>query len=347
MRSSLSERRVRVLALGPLLSRGLLVADAPDVWRRPRTRLPVHLARTKTSVRAARPTARGSEALAQHVRRVLHGGWAWHRRGRTDGYPIAVVTFDGGFVLLDPGRGTVRHHYPAALAAGYGDLRRRFGRHVPSPGFEVLDGGRVVVEEYVDGAYLTDLPPQDQIDAVGGLVHRYADLTRSEAEGTCADVVRELDEVLRWDLPTDFRTALAAPWLTEALRRWPLVPSATDAHPKNLVVAAGRTAVVDLGTVRLEPFCGFPVGVVLHTSPHVLGGFLEGALDAPFGALLAAAGARPDELPGWRTTLLALRLARTARRGVVSSGVGLVSGPELVVQRWAAVRAALARGAPG
>lgn len=337
--------RDAVRGVADQLRPGLWVATGPAAWRRAGTPVPAHFDRTKGfETRTPRtPRAAARAGVGRVARAVLLPAWFWNGRGRAAGFPIAFVAHEGHLLLLDPQTGRIERRYgTASVPEAYESLRRRFERHVASPAFRVGDDGRSLAEQFVEGEHLLDLPAPDQDAVVRDLLRGYAELTRHERESDSTDrVVPAVELALAADVPRDLRDLLREVDLRSAARGWPLVPSATDPHVKNVIAVDRRTFVpIDLANLRLDPFFSYPVGVVAQARPHVLEGYLGGVLDAELRALFEAAGTSLPPTERWRELLLALRIVMTARRAATVKGV---ISPEVfgrtVHARWHAVTA--------
>lgn len=282
---------------------GVYVPAGPSVWRRLGTALPGHLRRTKAH------DARGP------ARRVLDGLRAVTRPGvllvrRTASgehrYPIAVATFEGGVVLLDPSGGVV-----ARVRTGPDHeadaLRRRLAAHVATAAFEPAEDGRVVVEEFVAGDAVLDLPADDLEDVVRRLCEGWTRLSAAEAEGTWDELLDTAVEACRGlDVPGPVRRVVEA-GVPPEVRGWPLVPAATDARLRNVVRRDGVPVLIDLADVRLEPWFAYPLGTVLDGGATLFGRYLAGGLDDVLGGLATAAGAAWPPAPWSRLDVLAVR----------------------------------------
>lgn len=319
---------------------GPYVPVAPGLWRRVGTRLPDHLHRTKghdarglrrraidAAVAVVRPTA-------FVVRRTAAGRHA---------YPIAVAAYDGGTVLLDPRGGTVARlrTEPAPRAD---ELRRRLARHVATPAFETVDDGHAVVEELVTGGTVLDLPAGEVEAVVRRLCADWAGLTAAEAGGTWDEVLDTTFEACAGlDLPEAVQ-AVVARGVPDEARGWPLVPAATDARLRNVVLRDGVPVLIDLGDVRLEPCLAYPLGAVVDGGPALLARYLDGDLDDAFAELSAAAGRTWPPGPWSRLELLAVRTCVVTVQADGAAPERVAAG---VRRRWRPVERALAaRRAP-
>lgn len=309
-RARRSAARGAVRSLEGRLRPGRYVMAGDSLWRHHRAEVPEHLRLTKG--RTGTGPGGGVRAAAARTARavVLPSGFR-ARGGPPDGFSLAVATYDGGVLLLDPDGGRVaRTVPPGGLPAGYAEMRERFGAHLSSPTFEVVDGGSLVVESFVPGRHLLDLPAEEQVEALRRLLRATADLTAAEGGGTCAGLVRAAVEAAgRTEVPGRVAELLSAVPAVELAGSWPLVPTATDATVRNLLVQADGTPVpIDLGEVRLDPFVLYPVGMVANARPAGLSAYLAGELDPEVAALFGAAGGHWPLTGDGREALLALRV---------------------------------------
>ena len=298
-RAARSATRTAVRRERASLRPGLWLAAGDSLWRHWRAEVPEHLRRTK-----ARP--RGGRAALREL--VLPRSFRVRGPGRDGGYPLAVATYDGAVVLLDPAGGRVaRTLPPGADVAAYRDRRTRYGAHLDTPAFTVEPG--LLTEGYVAGDHFLTLAPRDQVRVLADLLTRSAALTAAEGAGSAAaEAAAVAAHVAAAQLPDDLRHHLTR--LTpEMAADWPLVPAPTDATVRNLVVVDGRAVPIDLGDLSPAAFFEYPLGMVANARPHGLAAYLAGELDAEVRALFDAAGATWPLDDEGRVTLLAVRIA--------------------------------------
>lgn len=341
VRAARKRTRALVRQEEAFLRPGIYLRSGETVWRHWRVALPEHLrlskVRRETGAASNQP-ARLRTGLATAFQSVLPPVAFRTSRHVSGTHPIAVAAHDGGLVLLDPEGGKVtRTHASRPVDSAYVDLRARFSRHLPTPDFEVSPTGRFLTEDFVLGAHFAELDDSEQIRAVKSIFSAYASLTAHEREGDChAAVTSAVHAVAVGSPPAGYLELLGGKNLPEWARTWPLVPTATDASVKNLIITGEERPVpIDLGNIRLDPFFYFPVGVVIMARGSVLQAYLAGGLDEELAALMRAAGSDFPVDPG-REALLALRLALTSRREALTSGV-LDQGTfdRALVRRWA------------
>lgn len=317
--------RARVLQDDALLRPGWYLRSGETVWRHWRAPLPEHLRLSKGETRQTPARSNAPRALrivSSTLQRAFPPVTFRSRRG-SGTYPIAVAADDGGLVLLDPARGRVARTYGArSIDPEYVELRRRFERHLPTPAFEVVDDGRLLVEEFVEGSHFAGLDGPDQASVVRGVFRRYASLAAHEGEGDSrGSVSAALAAVRAGQLPDEVHDLLGSPELVSMSGRWPLVPSATDASVKNLIItSSGSATPIDLGNIRLDPFFYYPVGLVTMARGEVLTQYSAGRMDDAVGTLFSAVGCPYPLDERSRSVLLALRSALTSHREATASG---------------------------
>lgn len=324
-----------VRAEAHLLRPGMYVMAGPRLWRHWRVPAPAHLRRTKgwgatsrpPAATARRPDGRAHAALRRLLLPSVFVVPAARPGATRDGaarFPLAVVAAGRRVVLLDPHGGRAARRYePGYLTAEQVELRRRFAAHLGGPAFEVHEDGTLLLEDFVTGRHVADLAAEERLDVARQLLGGYARLVAAEGGGDAsAAVERVLADVDPADLPPQVAGPLASLDLRRAARTWPLVPTATDATAKNLVVtAAGVPVPIDLGRLRRDPFFLYPVGILGDARPDVLRAFLTGELDAEVRGMLDAAGvAWPLDADG-RAALLAVRLLLESHREATVTGV--------------------------
>jgi hypothetical protein len=294
-----------------LMARGVFVAGADGLWRRLGTPLPGHLRRTRSTAASALVAVRRPRDAVDDAARLalrLAPPWLWVSRSRGE-CSVATPTFEGEVLLLAPGR-IVARTMPAP-GPDYADRRRRYARHVHTPGFSLEDG--LLVEEFVDGRHFDDLGPRKQVRTLRKVVAAYARLTRAESAGDGRELLDEAVELVA----TAPRPASFPP--VEALRSaaahpFPLVPSAADPQVRNVVVTRRtRPVVIDLPVMILAPFLAFPLGLLVSAGPPALRAYHDGAFDDELARLLAAAGSPLVPTEATRRVLLALWASVTTR----------------------------------
>lgn len=328
-------RRIRALvtAEARYLRPGPYVRAGSRLWHRPWAHLPEHLVRTKGF-----PRRSWRRRLVDGARGMLTPSWFWVRRrpGTTQRYDIAVATSDGGLVLLDALGGRAAR-IDSSLPVESLALRQRFARHVPSPSFEVHEGGRVVVEELVAGRYVDPDQTPETIAALSALADRWTQLVRAEAEDTWEELLRATVEACRGlDLPPAVLRTLRAGVPVEVLD-WPRVPSAADATLRNVVLTPTGPVLIDLGDVRLEPAHSWLLGAVADGGPPLLAYYLDGGFDRQLHELTSQAarstapGAAWPPGPWTREDALAVRTCVVTALEADGDQARLVTG---VRHRW-------------
>lgn len=256
---------------------------------------------------------------------------------------VAVGTQDGGAVLIAPTRGyVIRTHATSAFNDNYERRRRIFEKHLPSPRFELVEGGRTLREEFVHGRYFFDLPLADRLEVTRNMLAGYESLTRAGgSSGSRALLNPVMDALAQTSPPEDFSALLRATLTTKAVRNWRRVPSASDPRPKNIVVYEDLVPVpIDIGRLRLDPFFYYPIGFVAHAGHGVRDAYLRGELDVDFDRLFAASGADYEADERGRLGLLAVRTLVAAYKECSPDGNFDVPRFNWVIERrWRSVLA--------
>ena len=334
-RLATTRRRLRVLAttrrLRPAsgsvarserqrLRPGLFVYGGGTLWRHWRQPVPDHLRRTKAGRGWLEPgtTPRiGAKVLGVRLLALLGTRLFWvDRRGSTGRYSLVVAAARGDRVLIDPVGGRVARVFADhRVSADQIDLRRRWSTWVPSPQFEVLDEGRILIEEYVEGEHPASLDPAAQVTLVRRLFQAHAELVRHEGEGTCrhlSDAILDADVLPR--LPTILGAHLDHPSLFRMAARWPLVPAPGTVFSGNHIIRDHAPVVVDCMPLDLRPFLSVPVELLAswsRTMPHLREVYLQGGFDQELTALFTGAGLTLELNPAVRRALLAFSIAVT------------------------------------
>jgi hypothetical protein len=302
----------------PVMRDGLFIRAGQSVWRHWREPIPAHLRRTKI-VRQDRPGAPARRSPRHAVESLLSLAGRWPIRGRqpgADGYPILVVGTSGGVLLNPAGQRVAKDRAAGPVTTEQLALYRSFRQHISAPDVEVLEGGSWLVEEYVEGRLLQELPVQDQISVCGEIIGGYRSLLDQEsrpAEGTSPRLHVD-GPLVRW-LPMPLRTRLEGSPLLDQARAWQEVPSFLDCQAGNVIVDASNDAVfIDCLPLRFMPFCYGPIYLIAQSANHrgLMFAYLDGQLDEHLEALFSTAG---HSLPAdrWqRESMLALVLVLRA-----------------------------------
>jgi hypothetical protein len=273
------------------------------------------------------------------LRRLTPPWFIYVGRAEPGRYTVAIAAVDGAVVLLSPGpNGEVARQIEPGLDANYVQLRRRLARHVELPAFELTADGRWLVEEFVDGDYLLDLPLEQQLAVVRKLFASYCSLIRHEREGGTAEFFGQVKErIAECRLPADLLSA-AAPILDAS--ELPLVPSRPGGSVMNLVVAPGlRPVQIDLPALTLAPFFHDPISLILAAEGPILDRFSVGHFDPELRALFAAADIGPPGPRGRRALLAAACIVRAHLRNAPGPLADPSGFEHAVVTRWSRVTA--------
>ena len=223
-----------------------------------------------------------------------------HRRGSA-----AVAVMANGsredLVALSPQEGrAVRFGKPGSYNAEYLDLRRRFERYLPAPGFSVDEDGAVLIEDWCEGPLLSQLPVEQRLRHALALLDGYASLVAGEAvarpESSWQRLPAYLDEV---ELPTWLREPLSDRRVRRLLASPLMAPAQGDAGVGNVIfdVRDQSPRFIDFGGAKWSPIWRDPVQLALSTA-HDLRDDADAsqALAAALDRIWAAAGL--DEVVG-------------------------------------------------
>ena len=302
---------------------GIYVNTGRWLWRRVGSQPPSHLVATKgrkplgagwTSWRPSWLKEAAYRLLVGVVPRVVRVS---REVGDEAGFPFAVVASDGGLVLLDPSTGRVGRSFghgpvtPSEVA-----IREEWSRSVPAPSFNVIEGGRWILEEFVWGDRFGDLSPHAKRDALTRLFRAYEVLARASATGDSSahlDAARA-PRIVR-QAPDAARPYVEDGDLLDELSTGPLVPTPLDIWKDNLVRASdGAIVLIDLHPFGYRPFFAPPIGAIprlARVDPSLVWGYLHGDFDGALQGLFAAVGLPVDPGPRLRRSLLALSVILT------------------------------------
>jgi hypothetical protein len=344
-RQARAERRAELRMDAAVLRPGLWVTSEPRLSRHWRQRqLPAQLA-----ARAHRlPPESG---LGPHLRGLVRGllSLVWVPRVRQDPaaaragrFPIHLPSsYSPEAVLFDPARGKVlrlRRDLSSQLRI---ELPTRLSAHLKVAPFEVIEGGRYILEELVAGVPMRDVTDEAQrAAAVAKLLDGYTSVVTAERKGVSRDLVAAaLESAATVSLPSELRVWLRQNGATvvERAASWPLVPSHTDLDTSNVVLGDRGPVLVDFEWAAYRPFFFDPVSLILREASEsgrtdLLRDFLGSRYDDRLRALCEAAGCAPEP----PQTLLIVTLL--VRCHTAASGAGAANGAkyERYVRRaWA------------
>ncbi len=256
-------------------------------------------------------------------------GVLWGGSTRRQGYPIAIATWDGGCVLIDPAGQRVARQLPAEHAGREQlALRDRWAKHVPTPSYYLEPGGVWIVEEYVAGEHLSVAPDHLQIELVRGFLRSYRRLVEDEAPEHRTGPAHHLAsrEVLL-ALPIEIRHRLEGLPLLREVDRWPWVATTSDHSLKNVILAPGKLVFIDVMPFVFRPFFDLPVALLTlwgASLPAVRRAHLGGDLETELRDIFAAADFPYEATPRTRQGLAALSIA--VRALAVSPAGGSLDG---------------------
>lgn len=304
------------------------VPPALKVWRHSGASLPLAVV---AGGGKAGPWVEGGEngPILSRRRRLLLG--AFSMAGRVQRIPqrvrvptvtpslgraTAVIKATGeraDFVALEPAaQRALRLGRPGSYDKEYTDVRERYMRFLPAPGFSVSDDGSVLFEEWCKGEVLSGLSVERRVAVTIDVLERYSMLIANEAvpdEGTVWQALpRLLDQV---PVPAALQEPLADRRVRCVLDSGLLAPVQGSLVPENILVDdEDLWRVIDFDSLRWLPIWR-EAAALLGTARLTAG--MDGKALRTIGAALdnvwAAAGV--DEAAGltmqhW-TALAALR----------------------------------------
>ena len=240
----------------------------------------------------------------------------------------------GDLTVLEPEAGrALRLAKPGSYDREYVEVRHRFQRHLPAPGFSVSDDGAVLLEDFIDGQLLKGLPAERQVAVAVEVLHRYADLVAAERasdEGTVWEALPRLLDQVR--VPEVLWGLLADPRVWRLLTSGLLAPGKGDQAAGNILVQDASMVfhVIDFDQVAWLPVWWDPVGLVGRLPGHAgrLTGDQHRALASAADRVWASAGLEGTKqlTPQHWAALEALRMAwrKSARTNYPKAAGGLV-----------------------
>ncbi len=311
-----------------LLRSGLFLYAGGSTYRHWRQPLPEHVRATKARrVSFFKPKLTLQERfrhLRKSARTILKPRFFWADGTGRYSFPIIIGGANNGeCVLLDPVRGqTARTLPPGLWNLDQARLREQWSTYIPSPGFKVCEGGRLLLEDYVNGCHLAALDPVAQKDAYRKIIRLHADLVRygklrEEPRGA---LEKTLSKSVVAGLEKPLRRRLQHSNLLSDARGWPLVPAFPDSSPGNIVMV-DRARPVFIDALPLIPTLFFYAPVFLvsrgQSVPQLRKSFFSGDFDRDFSELFEAAGI--DYVPSrdFREELAVLSLLLRPLRSIV------------------------------
>jgi len=246
------------------------------------------------------------------------------------------VREDGQFVLLDRIRGQVCRPFPPdGDRNGYIHLRKELQENVPGPAFRVCPHRDIIIEDWVKGERLYELPIDTRKDHVQSLLALWPSHIRASRGGDAESFFIALGV---WSGP--WRQSTAASWVKSRAETWPLVPTHADLHAANLLVHGGRVTLIDFEPGRLcyAPFWYDPLNLILTSAywppeqpcPDIAAAYVMGAFDHLLDEIFLAAGIEPLNWDEDRTHLAAAwAFTETWLKAVTWEGTRPPEGSEL------------------
>jgi hypothetical protein len=312
-----------------LLQPGLWLLDgrAARHWRQ--AQLPAPLAQFSSNPGQRRRDP--AELIRTAVRRLLSLAWVPRRpvtdpsqQAHAQAYGVRLPrTYRPESVLFDlEGRRVLRVRDGAPDPARV-DVPTLLGRHVGVAPFEVLDGGRLFVEELVEGETLDSMrDPALRLEVVRSLFSSYAGIARTEGRATARPLVEEaVESASASAVPPALWTWLEAnrSRLLAQSDAWPLVPSHADLTGSNILVREGAPILIDFEWAAYCPFFYDLAALLLREDADyhrhdLLRACLDGHLDDEFAALCEGASCAVEDPMTLLIATLLVRCHRSAGR---------------------------------
>lgn len=347
---SLRRRQARVPAVARLVQR-LVQARARRRARHARLQQDAHFLRAGLWITAnpkmarhwrhGRPSRQLQRAKGIHSKPGLLRTLAsltWIRSNGTHSIFLPNA-YKADAVLIDPATSVLRVLHTGPISRASIESRILLSRYLDTPIFEVLDGGRLIREEFVQGDDIASLPSNERIDAFKVLLAGYASLCAHEAIGSAGSLFDSAVQAsMEVGLPgnlTLFVAAQAAA-VRPDVRRWSLIPAHKDISAENIIVRRGRPVLLDFEWAGWAPFCYDPMWLIIREAAtgnrhDLLEAYLEGRLDSELGALWESADL---QLPPNKVAALVPIVLLSAYEAATTAGVTEPNRLRRYLERW-------------
>ena len=306
------------------LKPGLFVSTSARVWRHWGTPLPEHLRLSKGgrlgTLDGGLAARFGGSFRASTQSAIPPCFFLSGSHGIRHGFPLVVAASRESLIFLDPETARV-HRTPGTgrrFSDEYVNLRDGYAQHIPSPRFDILDGGSLLYEEYCTGGLFRNLPIGARLSVVRYFFDRFTDLVRSKGrDSSYLQVSAAVERASNARLPASLRKVLEDTDISALAHNWPLVPSQSDFHHANLIMMNDRAVVIDFPSwgMSLQPYFVDIVGLPLQAGDDIRRAMLHGEFDDKLAQLVSATGDSPSELLAWKAGLLAARCLVVASSG--------------------------------
>lgn len=175
---------------------------------------------------------------------------------RTD-YKLAISAKAGDIILIDSNfQEIVRVSDRSIVDKPWIDLRRRLGKFVTLPSFEIVGGGMIVKERFLQGDPFLCLGTPSRVTVALQLAQQYEALTASDCGRAPSGFWEEvLEYVMGLPLP-----AAAKRWIdligddfALELRQFPFTPAHGDLSANNIIITQQGPALIDLEDCAFLP----------------------------------------------------------------------------------------------
>ncbi len=293
--------------------------------------------------RIARPSLKRSLQLIGSVRRT--GSVHVESHGKRRAAATAAIPRAGGdrLIAFDVGQHLVVRISPFhTWTPEYETRRRRLAQHLPTPDFQVTDNGSVLLETWLPGLLLSQLPLEVRLAYVQKILSCYQSHVAAQGDSQPeAESVGLSVAVDQANLPRSLRNVLQEPATRYVLQLNAQVLSHRDLDPENVLVdpEAGEVTLVDLNSLGEAPVwydvvkladVSLRVGGARPTTHHteLVRDALRGVWDA--------GGMNPERVPS-ASGLSALWVVAWAWRKALRHGEGqtnIEQFSKLVSKKW-------------
>lgn len=202
----------------------------------------------------------------------------------------ATVAFAGGgqeLIAYDAAnKFVIRMPESTRYSVRYERLRQAYSMSVPTPRFSINAARSVLIEDYVDGVSLGDLPPAERSFAIANVLRAFIRLGQEQGQTakSYAVISSYVMRASRLGLTTRVSPLRS---LQQRLLQWcsrlPMVPSQSDLHPGNVICKGDAFRVVDWPTaehfVAERPWCYDPMTILIRGKLRETALLFQGSYD--------------------------------------------------------------------
>lgn len=190
--------------------------------------------------------------------------------GSRAGATAARLARDGGSLILAPSAGWVRRSAGTVpYSEQYANLRREVGKILAVPESKVLEGGRVLIEDFVPGTLLSETSSDERDQKTAYLVEALARFLPL-GDGPTPEERAVLDSFSPDIREFCVEVGADGQRCSDEFAQFPLVTSLGDLRPENIVLRHGSPVVIDIdpGLLRARPFWFDTLFLLMHSSPQ-------------------------------------------------------------------------------